>query len=85
MMRRRAFWIPACAGMTTSLVVVLVLLFSTAAFAETPDADNTSHLPVPRFAALRSGEVNLRTGPDTLSHRMGLCAARLAGGNHRRI
>ncbi len=27
------------------------------------DIDNLSHLPVPRFASLRSGEVNLRVGP----------------------
>ncbi|MGB9154273.1 MAG: SH3 domain-containing protein [Alphaproteobacteria bacterium] len=29
------------------------------------DIDNSSHLPLPRFAALRSGEVNMRTGPGT--------------------
>ncbi len=29
------------------------------------DVDNSSHLPVPRFATLRSGEVNMRTGPGT--------------------
>jgi SH3-like domain-containing protein len=29
------------------------------------EIDNTSHLPVPRFATLRSGEVNMRTGPGT--------------------
>ncbi len=29
------------------------------------EIDNTSHLPIPRFASLRSGEVNMRTGPGT--------------------
>jgi SH3-like domain-containing protein len=27
------------------------------------EIDNTSHLPLPRFAALRSGKANMRTGP----------------------
>lgn len=27
------------------------------------EVDNTSHLPLPRFASLRSGEVNMRRGP----------------------
>ncbi len=27
------------------------------------EIDNTSHLPIPRFASLRANEVNMRTGP----------------------
>lgn len=45
------------------LLLFLLSLSCTAYAAE--EIDNTSHLPLPRFAALRSGEVNMRTGPGT--------------------
>ena len=45
------------------MALCLTLLFAGAVRAE--DSDVTSHLPIPRFAALRSGEVNMRTGPGT--------------------
>jgi len=45
-------------------LLLMLLTVSTAAYAA-EDIDNTSHLPLPRFAALRSGEVNMRTGPGT--------------------
>jgi len=41
----------------------IIILLPTLALAE--ETDNTSHLPLPRFASLRSGEVNMRTGPGT--------------------
>jgi SH3-like domain-containing protein len=45
---------------------LLIFLFSLSASAyAAEDTDNASHLPIPRFAALRSGEVNMRTGPGT--------------------
>ena len=56
----RERWIPVFAGMT---MLCFVLLLPTLALAE--EVDNTSHLPLPRFASLRSGEVNMRTGPGT--------------------
>jgi SH3-like domain-containing protein len=40
----------------------IVLLSASAVFAA-EEVDNTSHLPIPRFASLRSDEVNMRTGP----------------------
>jgi len=45
------------------LLFVLVLLATAGHAAD--EVDNTSHLPLPRFASLRSGEVNMRTGPGT--------------------
>ncbi len=42
------------------LVVLLLASFSVEAAGE---VDNTSHLPLPRFASLRNDEVNMRTGP----------------------
>ena len=44
--------------------LVLLIVLAPPAFAG-EEADNGSHLPIPRFASLRSGEVNLRTGPGT--------------------
>ena len=41
----------------------VVLLGCSSVAAE--EVDNTSHLALPRFASLRSGEVNMRTGPGT--------------------
>ena len=41
--------------------LVLSLAFSAASYAD--EVDNTSHLPIPRFASLRNDEVNMRTGP----------------------
>jgi SH3-like domain-containing protein len=46
-----------------SLYLFMILICAVAR-AEEP-IDNTSHLPIPRFATLRSGEVNMRTGPGT--------------------
>ncbi|MDD3370245.1 MAG: SH3 domain-containing protein [Alphaproteobacteria bacterium] len=42
------------------LVCSFLLAFPVAA---AEDADNTTRLPIPRFAALRSNEVNMRAGP----------------------
>ena len=43
-----------------------VLLFLALAIGSPPaEAANESGLPVPRFVSIRSGEVNLRTGPGT--------------------
>ncbi len=42
-------------------VVALFLTMHTALAAKA--IDNTSHLPIPRFASLRANEVNMRTGP----------------------
>jgi SH3-like domain-containing protein len=44
-------------------VVLFALLFSAPVAMAVEETDNTSHLPLPRFASLRSGEVNMRTGP----------------------
>jgi SH3-like domain-containing protein len=48
-------------------VLAFTLGFAHAAVneADTEDGKGTSGLPVPRFASLRSNEVNLRTGPGT--------------------
>lgn len=46
----------------TCASALLLMLLSMRAFAE-GEIDNTSHLPIPRFASLRSGEVNMRLGP----------------------
>ena len=46
-----------------ALLFALLILCGAARAAD--EVDNTSHLPLPRFAALRSGEVNMRTGPGT--------------------
>jgi len=46
-----------------TISLLFCLLINAGAWAE--DVDNTSHLPLPRFASLRSGEVNMRTGPGT--------------------
>ena len=45
-------------------LIVLFLFFAAAAQAA-EENDNSSHLPLPRFATLRSGDVNMRTGPGT--------------------
>ncbi|MFA4994496.1 MAG: SH3 domain-containing protein [Bdellovibrionales bacterium] len=42
---------------------LLVLFLSPPSVCAAEEVDNTSHLPIPRFASLRSGEVNMRTGP----------------------
>ncbi|MDR3425387.1 MAG: SH3 domain-containing protein [Alphaproteobacteria bacterium] len=69
--RYRSRWIPAFAGMTAFLAwglrkvsscVIFLSLLTLPAFAA-EGIDNTSHQPLPRFATLRSGEVNMRTGP----------------------
>ncbi|MDE1901338.1 MAG: hypothetical protein KGI37_06825 [Alphaproteobacteria bacterium] len=44
---------------------VMILTFAAFANAARADDDAGSHLPLPRFAALRSAEVNMRTGPGT--------------------
>jgi SH3-like domain-containing protein len=49
--------------MTKKAIIAILLLLPLMAHAEEPD--NVSHLPTPRFASLRSGEVNMRTGPGT--------------------
>ncbi|MDD5587404.1 MAG: SH3 domain-containing protein [Alphaproteobacteria bacterium] len=50
-------------------LILFLLLVSGAAFAAEADANDeakgASGLPLPRFASLRSGEANLRTGPGT--------------------
>jgi|GEM_PF-115396 len=51
-------------------ILLYILLFMTApAFAaetgKSEESKNTSGLPIPRFATIRSGEVNMRTGPGT--------------------
>ncbi|MDX2027464.1 MAG: SH3 domain-containing protein [Alphaproteobacteria bacterium] len=59
-------WIPAFAGMT--LVIVCLALCSGLANAASENDDEglgASGLPLPRFASLRSNEVNMRTGPGT--------------------
>jgi SH3-like domain-containing protein len=43
------------------ILFLLLLLFSTAAFA------STKSLPIPRFASIKSNEVNARNGPSTRS------------------
>ena len=50
--------------LASAALILCSLLLSTLTFAA-EEADNTSHLPIPRFASLRSGEVNMRTGPGT--------------------
>lgn len=45
------------------LLLVFLLLATGPCWAD--DADNSPHADVPRFATLRSGEVNMRTGPGT--------------------
>ena len=42
---------------------LLVFLFVSSTVFAAEEIDNTSHLPLPRFASLRSDEVNMRTGP----------------------
>jgi len=39
------------------------MLLLSASSARAAEEDNTSHLPIPRFASLRSDEVNMRKGP----------------------
>ena len=48
-----------------TLLLTLVITPLWAASSENENDPATSGLPVPRFAALRSGEVNMRTGPGT--------------------
>ncbi len=45
------------------LVLASLLLLPTSAAWAAEEVDNTSHLPLPRFAALRNDEVNMRAGP----------------------
>ncbi len=52
------------------LTILLLLLFAMPVHAsvnesDTDDGKGASGLPVPRFASLRSNEVNMRTGPGT--------------------
>jgi SH3-like domain-containing protein len=51
------------------LILILLLVFTAAAHAAETDmggeGKGTSGLPLPRFASLRTGEANLRTGPGT--------------------
>jgi SH3-like domain-containing protein len=49
--------------MIVAFCPLLVFLFSAFPAQAGDDVDNTSHLPIPRFASLRSDEVNMRTGP----------------------
>jgi SH3-like domain-containing protein len=51
--------------MIKTVIASFAILLFFAALAVAEEADNTSHLPIPRFASLRSGEVNMRTGPGT--------------------
>lgn len=43
----------------------MILTFAAFTVAARADDDAGSHLPLPRFATLRSAEVNMRTGPGT--------------------
>jgi SH3-like domain-containing protein len=45
--------------------LIILFVFLAAAAQAADENDNTSHLPLPRFATLRSGDVNMRTGPGT--------------------
>jgi len=52
--------------MNNNHIMICCLVFlSLTSIVRADEADNTSHLPLPRFATLRSGEVNMRTGPGT--------------------
>ncbi len=51
--------------MTGKAILLICMLALTAPAFAAEEQDNTSHLPIPRFASLRSGEVNMRTGPGT--------------------
>jgi SH3-like domain-containing protein len=51
--------------MTRKACLIFAFLSLAASARAADEADNTSHLPLPRFASLRSGEVNMRTGPGT--------------------
>jgi SH3-like domain-containing protein len=55
--------IKICRDLTGILFCASILLMGSATHAE--ENDLTSHLPLPRFAALRNGAVNMRTGPGT--------------------
>jgi SH3-like domain-containing protein len=56
-------WIPALAGMTLVLLLVLSPLHATEGGGGISSAIKRTGLPVPRFASLRSDEVNMRSGP----------------------
>jgi SH3-like domain-containing protein len=65
-----SFFLPkvltATSARRTGIVVCCVAFACLISVAQAADEiDNTSHLPLPRFATLRSGEVNMRTGPGT--------------------
>jgi SH3-like domain-containing protein len=45
------------------LVLLLAVLLASSPAPAAEEANNTSHLPLPRFASLRNGEVNMRAGP----------------------
>ena len=64
-MRQQSPSHPSHDGLFAVLCVVVVMIFVSGAVMAADEPDNTSHLPLPRFAALRSGEVNMRTGPGT--------------------
>ena len=49
--------------MRVLLLSVLAFFFLTLPAFAADEIDNTTHLPIPRFASLRSNEVNMRTGP----------------------
>lgn len=74
--------------MFSKIILATLLMLAVPAFAEEPAADapaagaqpapTSSGLPIPRFVTLRTGEINLRTGPgvrypvDWVYHREGL-------------
>ncbi len=74
--------------MLRTMMMLAALLLATPAIAQEPPADapvagngaapTSSGLPIPRFVTLRTGEINLRTGPgvrypvDWVYHREGL-------------
>jgi SH3-like domain-containing protein len=52
-------------NMNKFLPFLLILVLAGGARAHGEELDNTPHLPLPRFATLRSDEANMRTGPGT--------------------
>jgi len=51
--------------MTRKFILLLAILISVPDPSRAADIDNLPHADLPRFATLRSGEVNMRTGPGT--------------------
>jgi len=49
--------------MKTFFIICFAFLLAPSAASYADEVDNTSHLPIPRFASLRNEEVNMRTGP----------------------